>query len=77
MDKGEELLEKYGSITSVAIDGYYKYSFELTVTTDRKFNLKVCTGGDADDIYRYDPTSFDWDDHLSAGEVNISLKKTK
>jgi hypothetical protein len=54
--------QKYGKILSVEITNYWKYTFSLTLTTE-KGKVMIETGGTADDIYRYNPYSLDWDEH--------------
>lgn len=58
--KGDELTDEYGKIMSVTIDGYYKYTFYLTVKTEKGYTIRVTAGGSSHDIYRFDPHDTTW-----------------
>ena len=62
-DEYDEYDRLYGTITKVEILGYWKYQFTLQVTTDKGHVLTIITGGDKDDIYKYNPHSLLWKDH--------------
>jgi hypothetical protein len=62
----------YGKILSVKFISYYKYSFCLEFTTSENKIVCVTTGGDRDDIYRYDPLTTEWDYH-----PNINVDEVK
>jgi hypothetical protein len=66
--------ENYGEIENVVIKSFYKYKFILSVTTD-KYLLEMITGGDKDNIYRYNPLSKEWYEHEAAEISNIDIKK--
>lgn len=73
-DDFSNLEEKYGLITSINVVDYWKFEFTLRVETDKGMNLEVRTGGDYNDIYRYDPFNRNWGEHLSA-EIQWINKK--
>jgi hypothetical protein len=58
--------ERYGEIPSVKIEFYYKYKFTLYLYLESGECVRIYTGGDSDNIYRYDPLSTDWSNHFSA-----------
>lgn len=47
----EEFLKKYGK-ELVSFSNYYKYTFTFSGVTADGTHIIVCTGGNADDIYR-------------------------
>lgn len=51
--------EKNGKLVSVKFIGYCKNYFTLEFTTDKGKVVMFRTGGDRDDIYRYDPLRAD------------------
>ncbi len=61
--------EIYGSIISSRYHSYYKYLFEIIITTDKGYELLVKAGGDPDSVYRLCPESIDWDDIIEEPEV--------
>lgn len=74
---GQQLQEQYGTIDNVVILGYNKYLFWLELKMDNGKVLEMLTGGDAYDIYRYNPSSRDWLEHLAAGIDWIMEKKSR
>jgi hypothetical protein len=74
MDSGNEIetmdsgyvIETYGNIIKSTIISYWKYQFFVEVFTDKQKIVTIKTGGDRDDIYRYNPLSKDWVEHLAA-----------
>jgi hypothetical protein len=58
--------KKYGKIVKAKFRSYYKYSFRVLLIFKGGKQLEISTGGDKDDIYRYDPTSTEWSEHCAA-----------
>lgn len=76
-DDSEDLKDnekKFGEITKVEITNYWKFKFTLRVKTAKNYELDVCTGGNSDDIYKYDPFG-DWEEHEIAGIAWINILK--
>jgi hypothetical protein len=65
----EKYKKHYGEITRVDILFYYKYNFTLRLHLKSGQRITIYTGGDSDDIYRYEPLSADWREHCGA-EIN-------
>ena len=65
-DASEYYEEKYGKILKAKFRSYCKYSFRVLLIFKGGKQLEIVTGGDKDDIYRYDPTSTAWSEHCSA-----------
>lgn len=70
-DDGDELCELYGKIENVKFIDYSTFIFELEITTAKGFILKICVGGDGDDVYDYDPLSKDWWEHVKTHIQNL------
>lgn len=66
-----EQTKLYGQIVNTTeIVAYYKYVFTLVVETEKGYHLQIRTGGDSDDIYRYNPFA-GWEEHDGANIVDI------
>jgi hypothetical protein len=57
---------RYGKIISTKFVSYWKYEFEIDITTDRGRTYRIRTGGDTSWIAAYDPLSTDWAEHVAA-----------
>ncbi|RZK10537.1 MAG: hypothetical protein EOO46_10435 [Flavobacterium sp.] len=71
----EELNQEYGEIIAVKFLSYYKYCFRLEIQTTKGI-YEMRTGGDRDDIYRYDPLDLDWGEHYCGARVQ-EIKEIK
>lgn len=67
------LLAHLGSIDDIEVIGYYKWEFSLRARTSSGAVVRFCVGDEPSDIYRYEPWSKDWDEHVGAGISDLSL----
>ena len=61
----DQMQSLFGRILKSEITGYYKYSFEITLTTEIGVLLIYCTNGNPDEIYFFHPKSICWFYHES------------
>ena len=73
----EEIQKEYGCIKSVKFQSYWKYIFALKIQTTKGYTLLVRTGGNPDDIYRYNPNSITWSEHSNANIQSITVLEKK
>lgn len=74
----EEILAKYGDVPC-NFTSYYKYSFGFSGTAPDCAVISFCSGGDADDIYRYN-VSVDKPETLNDGNwtsASVKLGETE
>jgi hypothetical protein len=67
----ESICDECRDISNVKIINYYKYTFTIQFTTGHNKTITISCGGDHNDIYRFSPTSEDWDEWKSAGNLCI------
>jgi len=63
-----DLFLRYGEIQSVEVTGYWKYEFSLLLKTHTHM-IEYTYGGNAEDIYRFDPFSVTWRDVAEGGTI--------
>lgn len=73
MDLTVDELPTLGDIISCTFESYWKFEFTLLVTTSKGYIIRIYTGGCSDDIYRYDPSLLDWDEHMAAVIQNFEI----
>jgi len=75
-ENSKDYQKHYGDIAEAKINYYYKYSFEVHLILKSGNILVISTGGDRDDIYRYEASSTDWCEHFAA-KINLIDGKYK
>jgi hypothetical protein len=66
-----ELVSKYGNIIFAKVTGFCKYQFTIYVKTDKGYEVGILTGGDHENIYRYQPFSTSWKHHLDCTDKTL------
>jgi len=70
----DNLEKTIGKILDVEFKSYYKFEFSLVFKVEKDgvvYHVRATTGGESDLIYRYNPMSTDWSEHLAADIKNI------
>jgi hypothetical protein len=68
-----EILKNDGTPKMIHIEGYWKYEFTITGTTDH-YSFRLVCGGDRDEIYRFEPYG-GWDEWEYAGITYLTYEK--
>ena len=70
-----KLIKKYGELCTMEITGYYKYQFIIKAKTSKGYLIELYTGGDAVNIYKYDPLDTSWEEHDCAIISSVQILK--